>query len=222
MKNVSAQQVQKYLADENYLTEKELADKTGTTAENILNMEELQCIPAATYVVTGQMIVTSSFGEYQLPIESERYYHPSVVSWVSEALEFADKYDLGEVAKMVRENFDNRFSAALDGESPPWPDGADYAWNYITDGTWGLCLKSVDMDHILTKEYARAAIRELMVPETSENLTSEERNRLIESIKSYRKVALPFAPHEFPESSTEREVNPAIRKYKLTAEELST
>ena len=222
MSNVSAQEVQQYLLEHDFLKPDELAKRTGTTPDQILALEEAQCIPAASYVVEGEMTVTSSFGTYHLPVTPGRYYHPSIEGWVAKALSLAQTRELGDVAKIIRAEFDQHFEEALNGNPPPWPGGSDYAWNYMTDGTWGICLKNINMEHLLTKEYARATIRQIVSTDTADELTHEEREQLIAAILAYRQVTMPFAPHEFDESSTQREINPVIEKYDIKQEELAS
>lgn len=221
MSKVSVQQVQQYLLDQDFLKPAQLARRTGMTPDQILALEDAQCIPAASYIVEGEMTVTSSFGSYQLPLTPERYYHSSIEAWVVAAQSLAQTRELGEVAKIVRARFDEDFEQALDGKSPPWPGGADYAWNYMTDGTWGICLKNVDMKHLLTKEYARATVRQLEAKDRSDELTANDREQLVAAILAYREVTMPFAPHEFEESSTQCEINPAIEKYHIKQDELA-
>ena len=221
MSNVSAQEVQQYLLEQDFLKPDELAKRTGTTPNKILALEEANCIPAASYVVEGEMAVTSSFGTYHLPVSPERYFHPSIVGWVANALSLAQSRELVDVAKIVRAEFDKHFEEALNSNPPPWPGGSDYAWKYMTDGTWGICLKNINMEHLLTKEYARATIRQIVATDTTDELTSEQREQLIAAILAYRQVTMPFAPHEYDESSTQCEINPAIEKYEIKQEELT-
>jgi hypothetical protein len=222
MNHISAQEIQQYLVEQDFLKPDELAKRTGTTSDQILALEEAQCIPAASYVVEGEMAVTSSFGTYHLPVTPERYYHPSVEGWVAQALSLSQTRKLSEVAKIVRSEFDKHFEIALQGNPPPWPGGSDYAWKYMTDGTWGICLKNIDMDHLLTKEYARATIRQIAPTDKDDELTTDERKLLVTAIHAYRQVTMPFAPHEFDESSTQCEINPVIDKYNINPEELTS
>lgn len=222
MNKISAQKVQQYLLEHDYLKPDELAKRTGTTPDQILALEEAQCIPAASYVVEGEMTVTSSFGTYHLPVAQERYYHPSIKGWVIQALALAQTRELRDVAEMVRAEFNREFEGALNGNPPPWPDGSDYAWKYMTDGTWGICLKNINMEHLLTKEYARATIRQIMSADTADGLSADEREQLVTAILAYRQVTMPFAPHERDESSTQCEINPAIEKYDIKQEELAS
>ncbi len=222
MSHISAQTVQQYLLEQDFLKPDELAKRTGTTPDQILALEEAQCIPAASYVVEGEMAVTSSFGTYHLPVTPERYYHPSIEGWVARALSLSQTRKLSEVAKVVRAEFDKHFVEALNDNPPPWPGGSDYAWKYMTDGTWGICLKNIDMDHLLTKEYARATIRQIVATDKVDGLTSDERKQLVATILAYRRVTMPFAPHEFDESSTQCEINSVIDKYDIKPEELTS
>ena len=222
MSHISAQTVQQYLLEQDFLKPNELAKRTGTTPDQILALEEAQCIPAASYVVEGEMAVTSSFGTYHLPVTPERYYHPSIEGWVARALSLSQTRKLSEVAKVVRAEFDKHFVEALNDNPPPWPGGSDYAWKYMTDGTWGICLKDIDMDHLLTKEYARATIRQITATDKVDGLTSDGRKQLVAAILAYRRVTMPFAPHEFDESSTQCEINPVIDKYDIKPEELTS
>jgi len=222
MSNISAQEVQQYLLEQDFLKPDELAKHTGTTAKQILALEEANCIPAASYVVEGEMAVTSSFGTYHLPVMPERYFHHSVERWVTHALSLAQTRELVDVANIVRSEFNKNFEEALDGNPPPWSGGSDYAWKYMTDGTWGICLKNIDMEHLLTKEYARATIRQIVATDTADELDSEQREQLKAAILAYRRVTMPFAPHEYDESSTQCEINPAIEKYEIKQEELAS
>lgn len=217
MNAVTAQDVQAYLRAENYLTLDELAAQAGTMPERIRELEAARCIPATSYMVGGEMSITSSFGTYHLPVSETRYYHPDIVRWARRALQLLETMDLTEAARTVRADFDAEFHRLLDGAAPPWPRGADYAWDYIVDGTWGLCLKDVDVASLLAKEQARVTIRSIVKPDAGHALTGEERQKLQEALAKFETVALPFAPHEVGDSCRHSELEPAIRKYGLSS-----
>lgn len=212
----TAQDVQAYLEAENYLTLEELASRAATSEEQVRALELARCIPATSYCVGGEMTYTSSFGTYRLPVAETRYYHSDILRWVLRALDLLKTMDIEDVAKVVRAEFDDQFHAALQGAEPPWPGGADYAWNYILDGTWGLCLKDVDVASLLTKEQARVTIRNLVRPEADHVLSAEDRLELEAALVRFETVALPFAPHEVGESCRHKELGPAIQKYGLS------
>lgn len=216
MDAVTAQEVQAYMRAQNYLTLDELAAQAGTMPDRIREIEAAHCIPATSYVVGGEMSFTSSFGTYHLPVRETRYYHPDIVRWARQALQLLETMDLTEAARTVRADFDAEFDRLLGGAPPPWPGGADYAWNYIVDGTWGLCLKDVDVASLLAKEQARVTIRSIVKPDADHALTGDERRSLQEALAGFETVALPFAPHEVADSCRHSELGPAIRKYGLS------
>lgn len=220
MATVTAQQVQDYIEAHNYMTLEELAESAGVTPHEIRALEEAQCIPATSYLLGGEVTFTSSFGTYALPVAPQRYYHPSILKWVVKAMDLAQNQSLTDVAQTVRANFDKEFDEALNGSEPPWPRGADYAWDFITDGTWGLCLKDVTAANILTKESARVVIRRIVQPEPDHVLTDEERTELEIALRSFERVALPFAPHEVADSCRYKEIRPAVEKYGINVEEI--
>ena len=181
----------------------------------VRSLEAAGCIPGASYVAEGEAVFTSTFGRYRLPAAPRRYYHPSVLGWLEKALALARDHGLPEVARRMRAAFDADFAEALSGKAPPWERGSDHAWDYILDGTWGLCLKNISVETMLKKEFARNALREVVSPEPGHALESAERARLEAAIADYEAAALPFAPHERGESSRVKEIGPAIEKYGL-------
>jgi hypothetical protein len=220
MNTTTAQDVQDYLETHNYMTLEGLAERAGTTPSQIRALEDAQCIPAASYVLGGEVTFTSSFGTYALPVAPQRYYHPTILRWVMKAMDLARSLSLADAARIVRANFDKEFNEALNGAEPPWPRGADYAWDFMTDGTWGLCLKNVTAADLLTKERARAVIRRIVQPESDHILTHEERAELETALRNFEKVALPFSPHEVADSSRHKEIRPAVEKYGINVEEI--
>jgi hypothetical protein len=219
MDRVKQEDVQRYL-DANFLRLDELAARAGVTPERVLELAAAQCVPPHSHEVRGVTVYASTFGEYTAAVPPERYYHPSLVDWVRKASALARRHSLADVARRMRKDFEETFEAALDGRSPPWPRGVDYAWAYIMDGTWGLCLKEISVANLLQKEFARQTIARLVSPDPGHELTSAARAALIEAIRAYDAVAADFGPHEFADSSRSREVGAAIEKYGL-AEELA-
>ncbi len=214
MGRVDREDVQRYL-DANYLTLKELSASAGVTPERVLELVDAQCVPPHSHEVRGLAIFASTFGEYTAPVPPERYYHPSLVDWVKKASALARRHTLADVARRMRKDFEQAFEAALDGRPPPWPRGVDYAWAYLMDGTWGLCLKEISVANLLQKEFARQTIARLVSPDPRHELSATAREMLIEAIAAYNEVAADFGPHELGDSSRCREVGAAIEKYGL-------
>lgn len=220
MDRVNREDVQRYL-DANYLRLDDLSARAGVTPERILELVDAQCVPPHSHEVRGVTIFASTFGEYTAPVTPERHYHPSLVDWVRKASALARRHTLGDVARRMRKDFEAAFEAALDGRSPPWPRGVDYAWAYLMDGTWGLCLKEISVANLLQKEFARQTIARLVSPDPDHVLSPAARAALIEAIEAYNQIATAFGPHELGDSSRCREVGAAIEKYGL-AEALAT
>lgn len=216
MGHVNADEVQRYL-DQNFLTLEALAERAGITPERLLELIDAQCVPPHSHEVRGVMVFASTFGEYPAPVAVRRYYHPSLVGWAKKASDHARRHSLADVARRMRKDFEQAFEAALDGREPPWPRGVDYAWAYLMDGTWGLCLKEISAPNMLQKEFARKTIAGLVSPDPRHALSEDARAALLEAIGRYEEVAASFGPHELPDSSREREVNAAIEKYDLAA-----
>ncbi len=220
MGRVDRDDVQRYL-DANYLTLRELSARAGVTPERVLELVDAQCVPPHSHEVRGLAIFASTFGEYTAPVPPERYYHPSLAGWVKKASALARRHTLADVARRLRKDFEDTFEAALDGRGPPWPRGVDYAWAYLMDGTWGLCLKEISVASLLQKEFARQTIANIVSPDPHHALSPAARAALIEAIDAYNEVATDFGPHELGDSSRCREVGAAIEKYGL-ADELVT
>jgi hypothetical protein len=217
MDRVNREDVQRYL-DANYLTLKELSARAGVTPERVLELVDALCVPPHSHEVRGVVVFASTFGEYTAPVPPARYYHPSLVDWVRKASALARRHTLADVARRMRKDFEQAFEAALDGRPPPWPRGVDYAWAYLMDGTWGLCLKEISVANLLQKEFARQTIARLVSPDPRHELSAAAREMLIEAIDAYNEVATDFGPHELGDSSRCREVGAAIGKYGLAAE----
>lgn len=220
MDRVDCVAVQRYL-DANYLTLEELAAQAGVTPERVLELVDAHCVPPHSHEVRGVAVYASTFGEYTAAVPPERYYHPSLVAWVKKASALARRHSLADVARRVRNDFEQAFEEALGDRAPPWPRGVDYAWAYLMDGTWGLCLKEITVANMLQKEFARQTIARLVSPDPHHVLSPAARAALIEAIKAYNQVASDFGPHERGDSSRCWEVGAAIEKYGL-ADELGT
>ena len=165
--------------------------------------------PPHSYELSGELTAVSAFGSYQLPMDVRRLYHPCVVSWIKRAETLARGRDLGVVAAIVREDFDQSLEKALQGREWPWPDGPIHAWRCFIDGSWTLCLKDITAENILGKECCRATIRDS--PDRDADIEQLEK-----AVRDYASATLPFSPHEVAESSRFREVEPAIKKYGLS------
>lgn len=214
MSNLFAEDIQRYIESQ-YLTLEALAARAEVTPEHLQQLLEARCVPPHCYEVRGDLVFVSSFGEYKIPVQPRHYFHPSLERWVGKAALLAKVHGLAEVARKIRQDFDEELTAALNGRQAPWPGGADYAWDYMMDGTWGLCLKEISVPNLLGKEFARKEVAGLMQPDPDHRLSLDGREALAAAVTRYNEVAKDFAPHEVAESSRRREIEPAVEKYGL-------
>jgi hypothetical protein len=217
---VTAEEIRRYL-DENFVTLDDLAARAGAEPGRIAELLAAQCIPPHSHELREVAVFTSTFGEYAAPAAVRRYYHPSLVKWARMACTLAETHGLAEVARLVREDFEREFAEALDGREPPWPRGADHAWAYLMDGTWGLCLKEISARSLLEKEFARAKIAKINgIPGPGPGHAADDAAcaALEAAIAQYNAVAALFAPHEIGKSSRRLEVEAAARTFGLAPE----
>ncbi len=174
MSDLFAEDIQRYIESQ-YLTLEALAARAEVPPERLQQLLDARCVPPHSYEVRGDFVFVSSFGEYTIPVQPSRYYHPSLERWVRKAALLAQVHGLAEVAQIIRHDFDDEFAAALNGRQAPWPGGADYAWDYLMDGTWGLCLKEISAPNLLSKEFARKEVAGLSREDPDHRLTLEGR-----------------------------------------------
>ncbi len=160
-------------------------------------------------------IFTSSFGSYELEGDVLHYYHPRHVDWIAAAEELAESLSLEDVAVSVKNKFTADILKALGANAMPWPDGIALVWDYLMDGTWGLCLKQFDIPGLVQKELARRSIEDITNKADPAAISEADRASLRKAAGQFYEVALPFSPHEVGESSRCLEVNAAVRKYGL-------
>ncbi len=198
-----------------YLTIAAVAAKSGVTSSRVKELEMAGCIPGHTHEWREETVVTGVFGEFRFPGTAVFYYHPSVVDWIRKTTAFADDMPLADLAAAMHDRFAEDLLEAIGDREPPWPDPVNYAWAYVLDGTWGACLKDICPESMLTKEYARKAIRDLRAK--NRKPAKVERKQLERHVEGYERVAMPFAPHEVPTCSRTREIQPAVSDWKLEA-----
>ncbi len=195
---VTADEVLAYVA-ENYVSIEHLAAQTQVAADRILGLIAAECVPPHAYDITGEIVISSAFGTYRQPMTPRRVYPPSLSAWIRRAEPLAREIGLNDAARQIRAEFLASFAEALPDR---WPGGPEDAWALLRDGSWGLCLKEIAPENAITKERARVAVaaHRASGPDDPAPLQAE--------IAIYDAVTLPFAPHERPESSRAREIDP--------------
>lgn len=200
---------------EHYIGIDELSKLSGASRERIEELVATRCIPPHSYELNLQATVTSAFGRYQLNDEPVRFYHRSLADWIHVAETLASKHPLAEVSRLVQEKFAADIKTVLGDRPWPWERQIDHAWDFLMDGSFSLCVKELSVEHMMTKELARATIRSIVKPDPDHQLSPNERNMLVETLQDYDSVTLPFSPHEYPESSRALEAEAAAKKYQL-------
>lgn len=197
--SVTADEVLAYVAD-NYVSIEHLAAQTQVSANRIAELIAAECVPPHAYDITGEIVISSAFGSFRQPMAPRRVYPPSLAAWIRRAEPLAREIGLKDAADQIRTEFLAPIAEALPDR---WPGGPQVAWALLRDGSWGLCLKDISPETAITKERARitVAAHRASGPNDPAPLQVE--------IANYDAVALPFAPHERPESSRAREIDPA-------------
>jgi hypothetical protein len=195
---VTADEVLAYVA-ENYISLEQLATQTQVSAERITDLIAAECVPPHAYDITGEITISSAFGAFRQPMTPRRVYPPSLMAWIRRAEPLAREIGLERAARQIRTEFLTPIAKALPNR---WPGGPEEAWALLRDGSWGLCLKEITPQNAITKESVRIAVAAHGAPaqDGPEPLRAE--------IAKYDAVTLPFAPHERPESSRSREIDP--------------
>ena len=220
----------KYI-EEYYLTLEQLETQSGTSKTRILEMIESQCLPDASYKITRSVQITSLFGS---PSESETvlYYNQHSVEKIRTIEVKFKKQSLNEIAQDYSETFYNEYKDLLvkfDGKNNGFSElfsNEDIdeqkarpfilkEWNYVLDGTYGLCTTSASVEEIVRKEIRVKQIDILTNSCTKETLSEIEKAELIELIIDLDKVQALFTPQERPKTSRYKSIDRVVEKYKL-------
>lgn len=191
---VSAEETLAYI-EARYLSLEALAERSGVSPARIEELIAAECAPPHSYAIAGEMTVESAFGAYRLPMTSRRFYAPALVDWIRRADPLAREIGLEAAARAMREAFLGPIGEALPSR---WANGPEEAWALLRDGSWSLCLDDITPEAVIAKESARSTLADAQAGAGDRAA----------AIAAYDSVATPFAPHERPESSRVREVDP--------------
>ena len=220
----------KYIEDY-YLTLEQLVEHSGISKSRILEMIELKCLPNASYKIIRSIQIISLFGS---PSESETicYYNKYSVEKILEIESKSKKHPLSEIAQHYSYIFYNEYKHLLkkyDGETNGFKKlfsneeideekarpFIEKEWNYVLDGTYGLCTTTSSVEEIVKKEIRVKQIDTLTSSCTKETLSDDERIQLTELITDLDKVQALFTPQERPKTSRYKSIDRVIEKYKL-------
>lgn len=214
MSNPTAIQMYDYLC-KNYYTLPQLVEYTSVDDKKILTLIEHQCIPPHSYEIRNITNFFNAIIEYAVNTPTIRYYHPSLVKWILKAVNLTHQHSLSEVAKLIREEFNKEFNVAFGDESTPGCENLDKAWEYLMNGTWGICLKQLSVEYMAKKQLSRKKIAQIVKGDPEHQLSTQERVELKAAIDLYNSVASDFDPYFVAHSSRRIEIEAAIAKYQL-------
>ncbi len=113
-----------------------------------------------------------------------KYYHPSIIKYTEEALALSEFNDLTEIAQQLKINFSTQLEKEFKGIKTPGCQNFDQAWGYWINGTWGICLKELNVEYMAKKELSRLAITKLMKYEPT-TITKNDKIKLIDAVNTY-------------------------------------
>ncbi|WP_420809900.1 DUF6058 family natural product biosynthesis protein [Francisella halioticida] len=87
----------------------------------------------------------------------------SIIKYAKEALALSEFNDLTKIAQQLKNNFSTQLEKKFKGIKTPGCQNFDQAWGYWINGTWGICLKELNVRCIAKKELSRLAITEPII-----------------------------------------------------------
>lgn len=207
------QAMQSYI-DKHYFTLAQVVSQANCSVQRLQEYRQANCIPGSSYQFTmcNEYATSLYRADYKTTVE---YFHPSVVRWVEQAEKLHALCPIARVAKMVYENFIEQYQRFFQGKATPGCANASQAWDYFTNGTWGVCLQDVSVKCMAQKELARLAIADITHDTPSKTLSAQQRKALQHAIENYHDAAMPFDPYWLPHSSRRKEVEAMEQCYGL-------
>lgn len=228
---IEVQDVLEYL-NEHYLRIEDVAYRAAVQIDWIEALIEAGCIPPHSHEMSGALVAASSaFGGIAVG-SSVRYFAPSIVDWIEDVKSMPSDWTLDAIRERQWEKFRDEFRDALltvegakqayaecfDADGNLAEDGfsqkVEKVWDYIMDGTYGVCLQDVKTLSIVKKGTAVFQLEETLGWDANQLSTDQER-QIHAAAALYDSVATQFGPHERSQSSRERIRNAVTRKFKL-------
>lgn len=210
--------LQDYLAT-NFYTRSELTRIAGISGTEFDRYQQSKMMPKASYVIRGEVVCTSFFGEFAETVETQ-FYAREYVSWLAllRQVESADA-----AFAIFREQYKNRIAELLAqgfrSDNEKITSGLDAhieaEWVHFIDGIYGLCTKSGLPHDIAAKELAIIIINNIVGQESPAALEPATKNCLTAAVNLLDAASSMFAPHEVERSSRNRLINQVRAKYQL-------
>ena len=228
--NESIESITSYI-ENNYLTIEQVAYQSNITVNQLERLINGGCIPSHSHTITKKIAFhTDIFGDAVFTEQIKFYYHPSLTQWAMKASQYLDTNDIANVASKMKSDFicelyqalmeiddtKNIFHFCFDENGNVLADGVEKImtehWQYVMDGTYGVCLKEVTAKNVVLKNLAVAMLEEWVKNPDHDQALYEQAKKAAEL---YDSVAAQFAPHEIIKSTRGRLFNKFKNSYNL-------
>lgn len=223
LNNESIESITSYI-ENNYLTVEQLADQSNLTVDQLEILINGGCVPRHSHTITKQITFrTDIFGDSVFTEQSKFYYHPSFIKWAIKASQYVDTNDIVDVASKMKSDFTRELYQALmeiedaknifyfcfDENGNVLAHGVEKImtehWQYVMDGTYGVCLKEVTAKNMILKNIAVSILEEWV--KNSDYDQAHLYARAQKAAELYDSIAAHFAPHEMIKSTRGRLYN---------------
>ncbi|WP_444995718.1 DUF6058 family natural product biosynthesis protein [Aliikangiella sp. IMCC44359] len=207
----------KYL-NSNFYTKQELLDITQVKAADFAKYQQQGVMPRCSYKLNLAISSDSFFGVYEEKQQIE-YYAKGYASWLGIIQSLKTRESIYSTFSQRYINTINRLKE--EGHISDEPKVNEHIdlhieeeWKHFLDGIYGLCTQSGLPEDIAAKELAILEINELS---GLDNLTEQNREKLMKAVNLLDVSSSMFAPHERLKSSRHRLINEVRRQYRLTS-----
>jgi hypothetical protein len=211
-----------------YLTMGQLAAESSIGVRQLERLLELRLVPAASYTVSNDFILSSCvFGDLG-PCEAEpgRYFHAKSTVWVGLACAALEAQGPVGAYELIKSRFRRNFARALatldrrvfrlsdcfaeDGSPQEYALSArlDDAWESHSLGIFNLCVANPSSEYLIAeKEVLQEALQYHWQQATRDKFPQSQAAGIESLVQRYAAACMPFAPSEYARSSRRRLVD---------------
>lgn len=199
--------IQEYL-DRHFVEASRIAENRGMPVEELERLVDTGAVPAPSYVVLSDRIVSAAFGDLTNDgARIGRYFAPSQEQWL-ERVSAGDSLEVTFKAEMALElaaanHAIHRLRDAFDDDGKALSGlevRIDAMWGYFLAGVFALCVA----DSGSVRSIARKEVLQEKLSELANGGAPLDRDELGPLIDAYDLAAMPFSPAEYPRSSRKR------------------
>lgn len=212
---------------QHYYTLAQIAEQSGVDEPRLLAMIERACLPPHSHEVSFNFTCSTVLWGESAFVSKQHFYPNALIAWAKRAALLSASMPLDQVATQVRDDFFVELQQALlhcVGARVANPtcfgdDGAfdaaglhawqQQTWDYVMDGTYGICLREISARNIVRKG---AAVHHLSLALASPPIDGSATTELDFFLREYDDVASDFAPLERARSSRESVFNALKRR----------